>query len=513
MAIEPKTTARRGRAGSARSASGVRAHTAAGSATQHVAPDSTHHSVGASAPVAGSSALSASETAVPPAPAVRNSPAPAPPPSLRSPKAPDSCGRTVHLSFYDASTLAKLLPVQGTQLELQTADGQWSQSVTITENKTTQLYSFLIPDNIPQQTVNKIEDAETLCDIPTNTDADLLVLSSLKPLAISCQSYTMRGIALVVSSAANELGRPMSPEKGPFAGTDMAAIGNEPPPDSTAPPCSIAVPLTRLEESYTVKFFAYDTCFKDYQLNAKALINDVEVTATPVSTQSSGVATRPRAAKATGRTVDGFVELPGLTPNQLYRIEVKGPSEYVCVKPPQPYLYHLLGRSVPIHAHFQPCGKFPARTVIFAQQGCLGLRVSKLNFQAGGQPAGTDENGIWNVPAGTTGTIDFQSPGKVFSPASIEFNDDTAMAIVVGVAEQTVGQFTHPGGSRFYFVDEKGEPFKHRKLLLRSHSGEEVTVYTGSDGGFHADEGWLASAEEDASGCAVSAYPLCIARV
>jgi hypothetical protein len=472
MAIASKKTARRRSADPAKSISGVREHTTAPLSAQHAANT-------AAASAAGQ----------------------------------DSCARTVHLSFYDAATLAKLLPDNETQLELQTADGQWSQLVTLKQNPITHLFYFSIPDGVPAQTATKIERAETPCGIPASTDADLLVLNSLTPLAISCQSYSMQAIALVVSLPANEPTKPGPPKKDSSAGADLAAIANDPPPDSTAPLCSISVPLTRLEESFTVKFFAYDTCFNDYLRNANALINDVEVTATPVYTQFGGTAARSRAARVTGRTVDGFVELPGLMPHQLYRVEVKGPSDYVCVKPPQPYLYQLRGRSAPIHAFFQPCGKFPARTVIFVQQGCLGLRVQNLNLRAAGQPACSDENGIWNVPAGITGIVDFQALGKVFSPASIDFNDDKAMAIVVAVADQTVGQFTHPGGDRFYFVDEKGEPFKHRKLLLRSHSGDEVTVYTGSDGGFHADEGWLASAEEDASGCAVSAYPLCIARV
>ena len=480
MAIEPKKTARRRSAGSAKSISGPETKATAGYTTQSVAPALAQHPTSTAASTASGREL---------------------------------CGRTVNLSFYDAATLARLLPADGTQLELRTVDRNWSQSITLKENKATQLYSFSLPGNLPARAENKLEDAETLCGIPKTTDADLLELSSPKALAISCQSYSMPGIALVVHSAANEPAPPPPAGQGTTTDADAAFSGSMHSTNAIAPPCSIAVPLTRLEESYTVRFFAYDTCFKDYLLNAKALINDVEVTATPVNAQSNRVAARPRAAKITGRTVDGFVELPGLTPNQLYRLEVKGPSEYVCVKPPQPFLYHLLGRSVPIHAFFQPCGKFPARTVVFAQQGCLGLRVSNLNLQAGGQPISTDENGIWNVPAGTTGMIEFQSPGKVFSPASIEFREDTAMAIVVGVGDQTVGQFTHHGGRRFYFLDERGEPFKHRKLELRSHTGEESTVYTGPDGGFDAEDGWLASADEDASGHAVSAFPLLIGKI
>lgn len=480
MAIEPKKTARRRPAGSAKPISRPEAMAPAGHTTQSVAPAYAQHPASTSA---------------------------------GSTTGRDFCGRTVNLSFYDAATLAKLLPADGTQLELRTVDRNWSQLVTLKQNKNTQLYSFSLPDNLPARTENKLEDAETLCGIPKSTDADLLVLKSPKPLAISCQSYSMPGIALVVHSAANDPAPVPPPGQGTATHDDAAFSGNLHSTNAIAPPCSMSVPLTRLEESYTVKFFAYDTCFKDYLLNAKALIDDVEVTATPVNAQSSRVAARPRAAKITGRTVDGFVELPGLTPNQLYRIEVKGPSEYVCVKPPQPFLYHLLGRSVPIHALFQPCGKFPARTVVFAQQGCLGLRVPSLDFQAGGQPVSTDENGIWNVPAGTTGMVDFQSPGKVFSPASIEFREDTAMAIVVGVADQTVGHFTHPGGRRFYFLDERGEPFKHRKLQLRTHTGDESVVYTGPDGGFDAEDGWLASADEDASGHAVSAFPLLIGKI
>jgi hypothetical protein len=484
MAIDAKTSTSRRPAGSAKSLSGPRAHTTAGRAKQTVAP---HWAQGSEETAAESAAGN------------------------------DSCGRTVNLSFYDAATLAKLLPAPQTQLELRSTDGKSSWPVTLTENRATKLLSFPIPADLfaklPAQTENDFESAETLCDIPTSTDADLVVLTSPKPLAISCQSYTMSNIALVLSSAANEQTSSTSRKQDLSTADEDASTGNEASTNATAPPCSISVPLTRLEESYTVKFFAFDTCFKDYLLNAKALINEVEVTATPVNTQSSGAATRPRAARITGRTVDGFVELPGLTPHQLYRVEVKGPSDYVCVKPPQPYLYQLRGRSVPIHAFFQPCGKFPARSVIFVQQDCLGLRVPSLDFHAGGNPASSDENGIWNVPVGMTGSIDFQAQGKVFLPASIDLNDEAPMAIVVAVADQTVGQLSHHGGRRFFFLDEKGEPFKHRKLQLRSHTGDESTVYTDSEGGFEAYEGWLASADEDASGLGFTAHPLWTAKV
>jgi hypothetical protein len=277
--------------------------------------------------------------------------------------------------------------------------------------------------------------------------------------------------------------------------------------------CSILIPITRIEESYSVRFFAYDSCYKDYLLNAKAFVNQVEVTATPVKTRSSGSSTSTRAAMVTGRTSDGFVDLSGLTPNVLYRIEVSGPRDYVCVKPPESYLCNPTAKNVRLQALFQPCGKFPVRSVIFAQQGCPGLRLNRLNFQANGQSVSADENGIWNVPAGTTGIVDFQALGKTFSPASIDLNNDAAMVFLVGVADQTVGQLARPGEHRFFFVDEKGEPYKHRTLHLRSHNGEESTVSTGGDGGFNAEQGWVAWADEDESGHRVDEFPLLLAKV
>jgi hypothetical protein len=510
MANDPKTMRKKGSAGSAQSAAGTPAQTTAGSETPDVDAASAEPTAGTSvSPVAGALAPPVRREGARPTAGY---------PALPEPMQPASgaghCGKTVNLGFYDADTLAQLLPADGTELEFHTIDGDSCGRVTLTQNKNTPLYSVSLPTNLPAPTPNPTENEETLCGIPKNVDTALVALSSVKPLAINCQSYFMPSIAIAVHTAEQDPNPFGSPTFGTRAAARTSPAGQSSSTKATDMACAINIPLTRLEESYTAKFFAFDTCFKDYLLNAKALINQVSVTATPVKTQSSVTAAGQNAARVAGHTVDGFAELSGLIPHQLYRIEVNGPREYVCMRPPHPYLCNPTAKNVRVEAHFQPCGKFPARSVIFVQDGCPGLRVPKLSLQAGGQPAWTDENGIWNVPAGTTGIVEFQALGKTFSPASIDLNNDTGVAFMVGVADQTVAHSARPGGRRFYFVDEKGEPFKHRKLHLRSHNGHESTIYTDPrDGGFDADDGWVAWADEDESGHAVAAYPLLIARV
>jgi len=408
-----------------------------------------------------------------------------------------------------------LFPADGTELEFQTTDGDSCGCVTLIQNKNTHYYPVQLPTDLLAPQPNPTEDEETVCGTPTNVDTALVVLSSAKPLIINCQSYFSSRMAIAVTLTKGDTTTPTSPTHGTSATGRTTSSGHAISAGATNMACAINIPLTRLEESYTVKFLAFDSCFKDYLLNAKALINKVSVTATPVTTQSSRTATGQKAAKVTGRTVNGFTELSGLIPHQVYRLEVNGPKEYVFVQSSHPdYLCNPTAKSVKITALFQPCGKFPARSVIFVQQGCPGMRVQNLNFQAAGQPALADQYGIWNVPVETTGIVEFQAMGKTFSPASIDLNSETDVAFMVGVADQSVAHHTRTGGRRFYFLDERGEPFKRRKLHLRADNGHESTIYTDpSDGSFDADEGWVAWADEDESGHAVAAYPLLIGKV
>lgn len=489
MAIDSNKPAKKDPAGSAHSASGTPAQTAAGNTTQNDTPTPAP-------PVAGTPAPP------PPGAPIAAAPGPSAPSDPPPTRGTGSCGKTVLIGFYDASTLAQLSPADGTELEFQTADGDSCGSVTLTQNKNNHYYSVSLPTDLPAPTPNPTEDDETLCDTPATVETDLVALTSASPMVINCQSYFMPSIAIAVNTSEKNT-NPTAPP----AGLSLS-------PKAADSACAINIPLTRFEESYTAKFFAFDSCFKDYILNAKALVNHVTVTATPVKTRSTGTATAAQPTRVTARTVDGFAELPGLIPHQLYRIEVNGPKDYVCVQPPHPYLCNPTAKSVKVTALFQPCGRFPARSVIFVQQDYPGMRVPKLNLQAGGQPVFADEHGIWNVPTGTTGVVEFQAMGKSFSPASIDLNSETDVAFMVGVADQTATHSTRTGGRRFYFLDEKGEPFKRRKLHLRADNGNESTIFTDpSDGSFDADEGWLAWADEDESGHAVAAYPLLIGKV
>jgi hypothetical protein len=169
---------------------------------------------------------------------------------------------------------------------------------------------------------------------------------------------------------------------------------------------------------------------------------------------------------------------------------------------------HCSGGSVLWQVAFKPCGEFPDRSVIFVRQECPGMRLPNLPFQALGGSQNADPNGLWNIPSTlTSGTIDFQSQGKVFSPAKIELGKNTPMISIVEVADQPVAQLTS-GKRRFRFVDEKGEPFAHRQLRLVSQSGHEERVRADHDGWFEAEEGSRAWADDDASGHSVDGIPL-----
>jgi hypothetical protein len=415
-----------------------------------------------------------------------------------------------NLSFYDAHTFAPLFP-DGAKVEIETVDGESLWSGSLTRNKKN-VYPVQVP-KIPLMPAapDTTDTEETPCDTPAFAQAAMVVVKSVGPVAVNCQPYSFSDLAIALPSTM-EGATESTTDENEDSSQGKPKNPSEPTSGDTDKVCSVSIPLNRLEQAYGVTLRAYDTCFNDYLTNAKALVNDVIVKATAVRTQAKeSQSNKFQAGTFTAKTVDGYLELSGLKPHELYRFEVMGPAQYVCVQPPKPYLHNLGAQTVALEAHFQPCGKFPARSVIFVQEACSGQRVQEMAFTATGvspsPSVAKKDHGIWNIPPGTEGNIEFQSPGKVFSPSSINLTKDAPISFIVKVADQQVAQLGS-GRQRFRFLDEEGKAFAHRQLRLKSRSGYEETVHTDEGGWFWAEEGAVASAEDDESGYALSEFPL-----
>jgi hypothetical protein len=397
--------------------------------------------------------------------------------------------------------------------------------VRLKKNKANNGYTLSLanlPTPPPDRQEEELEDLETPCGTPIEAETQVVVMSTRKAMTIDCQSYNFPRLGLAVATSRSATGQDPT---GDSASPHEAAVAHESNQDGgtgTAAgktnACSVDIPLNRVDETYTLTVFAHDACFKDYLQNPKALIDHVEVKVTPVTTPASGTRTRSQSttsrqqnARLSGKTVDGFTELSGLIPNQPYLIEYVGPKDYICVTPPPTQFQNLCGGDTILRAFFKPCSKTPSRTIVFVQEACPGMRVAKLMVQAGSQSGCTDEHGILNLLPGTTGSIEFQASGKMFSPRSIDLTNDSPMVYIVGVADQQVEQQV-PRRERFRFVDGRGQGFAHRQLRLVSPSGHEKMARTDHEGWFEGEEGWTAHADDDEVGFSAE-FPLLTTEV
>ncbi|MGA2021508.1 MAG: hypothetical protein ABSH02_13020 [Candidatus Sulfotelmatobacter sp.] len=415
-------------------------------------------------------------------------------------------GGKILVSFYDARTLAPLSPAplsnnnqmymeilkpDGTPLKGSGPEGSFPVTPDTKEKGAYWIdlseisLSELEPAADPNQ--DTTENIELPCGVPRTGSPTVMLNRFTEAVQANCQTYQMAGGMT----------------------TDFQTGGQE--------ACSrVPVAMTELEESYTLGLIAYDNCIGDFIRHPEALMDDVRLELREVQTQkhASGSKTNFQGRSFSTTTKDGYGEITGLTPGQAYEARISAHSRYVCTNPPAPRFVHFSGSNLLWQIPFQPCGEFPARSVIFVQQACPGMRAANLSFQASGvyPPPSTDQHGIWNIPKGTTGRIDFQSPGNVFSPAYIYLDKDSPMVLTVAVADQQVAQLGS-GKRRFQFVDEKGQAFPHRQLHLVYRDGHEETVRTDEGGWFWAEEGCLASAEEDEYGFALDRFPLLTTQI
>jgi hypothetical protein len=275
--------------------------------------------------------------------------------------------------------------------------------------------------------------------------------------------------------------------------------------------CCIPFPLHRLAETCSIKFCAYDASETDFIENAKIFRNNVEWAVTAVPTP---VAAIEAAAKSAGapqastpkfqpwissvRSVEGAAEIFDVPLHQLFQIETRAPEGYICEGSALEYRYICCERSIEIKNYFRPCGKRPARSAIFVQQKCHGIRWGNTKVLVGGREVEISEDGIMKVPEDMNGVFPISLPGKAFSPSSLDLREGANPVSTVAVSDQPV-----TGRSvRGRFVDDADSPFVRRPLTVLLPNGDEVQVLTDDEGYFEAPHGSRVYAREDEWGSA-----------
>jgi hypothetical protein len=329
------------------------------------------------------------------------------------------------------------------------------------------------------------EELEIPCDIPRKSNATAILSALAKPLTSGCQAYQT-----------------------------LPTMANVPGEGATS--CTpVPIAASALESLHTLKVIAYDRCIGDYIKHPEALLDDVKVEVRtvqgPKSTSSHpGSHTMPfHSRKFSAVTKDGYAEVAGLPFDQLHEIQITAPEKYICAIPTASRAFICAGPSHMMIIPFDPCGDFPVRSVIFVPSGCKGKRIENLSFTVGDetQTLSKENNGVWTLPKDATGTLRFMSVGaaQVFDPPAITLQEDSPLVFMVEVAD--AGMLVSRR-KRFQFTDHEGRGFAHRQVHLRLSSGLEERVITDHEGWFDAEEGALASAEEDELGYAVEAFPL-----
>lgn len=289
-----------------------------------------------------------------------------------------------------------------------------------------------------------------------------------------------------------------------------------------APPCcSIPIPLFRLEETCVLKFRAYDTSFVDFIENAEAFLDGIELVATAVQTPAApALAVREANSLVpyrsqnvfhpgtfSGRTTQGSGEISGLTHNQLYLLEVRSMSGYICEGQFPQYLYVCCERVIELVFRFRPCGKNPSRSLIFVRQECSGIRWENSSIELQGRQLRTDNQGFLPIPKDMVGTAQLNYPGKSFTPSVIDLSEGMDVVKVITVADQP--QILNP--VMHQFLDDDDVPFSFRRLTALLPSGDSMQLMTDERGRFEAPAGAKVYADDDAFGLATE--PLMVSTI
>jgi hypothetical protein len=425
-----------------------------------------------------------------------------PRPKEKEPLAGGKAAGTILVTFVDSEKLTVLSPEDGRiAMEIQKADGtvveknailqkvdpKGKDAPTDSTGKPMENVYALDLGNYPLSTFMPTfndagEDLEIPCDIPRISSPTAILGALYKPLTAGCQSYLTTAMM-----------------------TGVPAAGDK------APCNTVPIPATPVESVHTLRFIAYDRCIGDYIKHPEALLDDVKVEVRTVQGPKSASSRNApfQSRKFSAVTKDGYAEIAGLPLNQPIEIHFTAPEKYTCAISTASRAFVSSGSSHMMIIPFDPCGDFPVRSVIFVPSGCTGNRVKALSFTVGEetQTLGEACDGVWTIPQDASGTLTFTSVGaaKIFRPSAITLHKDSPLVFMVEIADAGMSVSRR---NRFQFTDHEGRPFAHRRVRLKLPSGLEEHVTTGEDGWFEAEEGALASADDDAHGYAVEAFPL-----
>jgi len=286
--------------------------------------------------------------------------------------------------------------------------------------------------------------------------------------------------------------------------------------DLDADCCCIPFPLHKLAETCTIKFRAFDASTVDFIERAEAFRSNVEWVVTAVRTPARAAATPAkstalalRGAHAPSakfqpwvgsiRGVEGCAEMFEVPLHQLYQIDARAPEGYISMGSALQYRYICCERTLEITSYFRPCGMCPARSVVFVNQKCQGVRWGSASVLVGGTEVPVDEDGIMKVPDGMNGVFPLSAPGVTFFPPSLNLSNAPPVS-TVAVAYQPV---TASGRTvRGRFVDNANAPFAHRTISVLLPNGDELQVTTDGEGYFDAPQGSQVYAREDEWGLA-----------
>lgn len=329
---------------------------------------------------------------------------------------------------------------------------------------------------------------------------------------LGCTTYTGPGVIIDLPAAEeDDLRKKQKKEK------KEAAEDEDDADDAEVECCCIPFPLHKLAETCTIKFRAFDASTVDFIEHAEAFRKNVEWVVTAVRTPAHAAAT-PAKSTALARTgahaapskfqswvgsikgVEGCGEMFEVPLHQLYQIDARAPEGYICMGSALQYRYICCERTLEITSYFRPCGMCPARSVVFVNQKCQGVRWGNATVLLGGTEVPVDQDGIMKVPDGMNGVFPLSAPGVTFFPPAINLSKGAPPVSTVAVADQPV---TASGRTvRGRFVDNANSPFLHRTISVLLPNGDEIQVTTDDQGYFDAPVGSQVYAREDEWGLA-----------
>jgi len=380
-----------------------------------------------------------------------------------------------YVSFFDAAIPGKTLVVaSGTKLKLMVGDVEELAEVLGDGEKGPQHFE------LPGPIMKEHTDLHKACEKDKSLEVPLVMVKMASEYSQGCKRYSSPGVLFHPKHCLGDCG-------------------------------IIPIPLYAVPESCTIKLRAYDTSFADFIENSKSFLNNVQWIVKAVQTPAAaGSAVTFQPFGATVRSVEGFAEIPDVPPYQLYSIEARGPEGYLNAHPGAIQRYIGGEDSIEIRSSFRPCGKSPARSVIFVRQECAGVRWGENTVvNVGGIDRKIGKDGILHVPTDATGLASLFALGATFSPPYVDLRDGSNPVAVVKVSQQSLA--TPAQMVRGKFVDTAQTPFARRPLVVLLPNGDEVETFTDDAGEFEAPPGSKVFAREDDWGLAT--VPIVVSKI